>query len=114
MLEPGEESAPSHGILESDGVRVVICPPRAPNCNTFAERFVRSIKSKCPDRMIILSTGSLRHAPAEYTEHYHRERNHEGICNRPIEQRPRSTNRVGETVRRSRLAELLNYYGRAA
>jgi len=102
------------GLLDSAGVRVIFCPPRAPNCNAIAERFVRSIKSECLDRMIFFGGGSLRRALAEYAMHYNRERNHQGIGNRLIEQGPRKSGRVGEVVRRPRLGGLLNYYERAA
>jgi len=33
--------------LDREGVKPVRCPVRAPNCNAFAERFVRSIKDEC-------------------------------------------------------------------
>ena len=33
--------------LESAGVKIVLCPPRVPQCNANAERFVRSIKQAC-------------------------------------------------------------------
>ena len=36
------------------GIRVVLTPERAPNANAHAERFVRSIKEECLDRMILL------------------------------------------------------------
>jgi transposase InsO family protein len=102
------------GILESAGVRVIFCPPRAPNCNAFAERFVRTIKSECLDRMIFVGAGSLRHALAEYAEHYNRERPHQGIGNRIIDPEPVSSSREGAVERRARLGGLLNFYRRAA
>lgn len=42
-------------ILASCGVKIVLCPPRVPQCNAFAERFVRSIKQECLSRLIFLS-----------------------------------------------------------
>ena len=56
--------------LEREGIQPIRCPPRAPTCNTYAERFVRSIKEKCLDRMILLGERSLRHTLREYEIHY--------------------------------------------
>jgi hypothetical protein len=53
-------------------------PFRAPNCNAHAERFVRSVKEECLDRLIPLGERHLRGALAEYLVHYHRERNIRG------------------------------------
>jgi hypothetical protein len=46
--------------LKREGVIPVRCPVRAPNCNAFAERFVRSIRDECLDRMIHFGEASLR------------------------------------------------------
>jgi transposase InsO family protein len=51
-------------------------PPRSPNLNSYAERFVRSIKESCLDRMILFGKGSLRTTVREFVAHYHTERNH--------------------------------------
>ena len=56
----------------------------SPNLNAYADRFVRSIKDECLDRMIFVGQGSLRRAVAEYMTHYHAERNHQGLENRLI------------------------------
>jgi transposase InsO family protein len=56
----------------------------SPNLNAYAERFVRSIKDECLNKMIFIGQASLRRAVAEYMEHYHRERNHQGLENRLI------------------------------
>ena len=56
--------------LDREGVKPVRCPVRAPNCNAFAERFVRSIKGECLDRMILFGEGSLRRALRAYITHY--------------------------------------------
>jgi len=56
-------------------------PVRAPNANAHAERFVRSVKTECLDRVIPLGEGFFRRALAEYVAHYHVERNHQGLGN---------------------------------
>ena len=68
-------------LLRSAGVRAIRLPPRSPNLNAFAERFVRSIKEECLNRMIILGERRLRYVIDEYVEHYHLERPHQGIGN---------------------------------
>jgi putative transposase len=52
-------------LLETSGVRVIQTPFRAPNCNAHAERFVRSVKQKCLNRLIPLGERHLRGALAE-------------------------------------------------
>jgi len=64
--------------LQGPGISVVLTPARAPNANAYAERFVRSIKEECLDRLIPMGEGHFRRAVAEYVEHYHAERNHQG------------------------------------
>jgi transposase InsO family protein len=53
-------------------------PPRSPNLNAQAERFVRTIKESCLYRMILFGECSLRRAIHEFIVHYHLERNHQG------------------------------------
>jgi putative transposase len=95
------------------GIRVALIHERAPNANAYAERFVRSIKEECLDRLIPIGEPHFRRAVAEYVEHYHGERNHQGLDNRLIMGPPvvQMTSRVR---RRPRLGGLLNFYERAA
>ena len=72
-------SAAFRKMIGGSGTAVIRLPPRSPNLNAFAERFVRSIKEECLDRMIFVGQGSLRRAVAEYVAHYHGERNHQGM-----------------------------------
>ena len=95
------------------GIRVVLTPERAPNANAHAERFVRSIKEECLDRMIPLGERHFRRATTEFVEHYHLERNHQGLDNRLITGTP-VADAARRVRRRSRLGGLLNYYERAA
>jgi transposase InsO family protein len=76
-------SAAVRHLLETSGVRVVRTPFRAPNCNAHAERFVRSIREECLDRLIPLGERHFRRTLAEF--HYHRERNHQGLSNELID-----------------------------
>ena len=71
-------------LIRDGGTKVIRLPPRSPNLNAYAERFVRSIKDECLDRMIFVGQASLRRAVAEYMNHYHAERNHQGLENRLI------------------------------
>jgi transposase InsO family protein len=82
--------------LRDAGIRVVLIPERAPNANAYAERFVRSIKEECLDRLIPIGERHFRRAVVEYVEHYHGERNHQGLDNRPISGPPviKMTSRV--------------------
>jgi putative transposase len=68
-------------ILASVGVTSVKLPPRSPNLNAYAERFVRSIKESCLDRLILFGEKSLRRAIRDFILHYHEERNHQGKGN---------------------------------
>ena len=71
-------------MLAETGVASVKIPPRSPNLNAHAERFVRSIKESCLARVILFGEASVRKATAEFVAHYHRERNHQGLENRLI------------------------------
>lgn len=100
-------------ILKATGMNVIRLPSRSPNLNAYAERFVRSIKSECLAKVIPLGERHLRHLVTEYVEHYHLERNHQGLDNRLIEPLPGNTNgRVGVVRRSQRLGGVLNYYWR--
>ena len=100
--------------LRSAGVETVKLPPRSPNLNANTERFIRSIKSECLAQIIPFGERHLRNAVAEYTEHYHTERNHQGLGNQLI-LKPRDGVSVSGNVKcRERLGGLLQYYYRRA
>jgi transposase InsO family protein len=101
-------------ILKSSGVEIVKLPARSPNLNAYAERFVRSIKSECLSQIIPLGERHLRQAVKEYTEHYHLERNHQGLDNRLIENQQVVVDMNSAVARHERLGGVLNYYERRA
>jgi putative transposase len=98
--------------LEEVGIRVVQTPYRTPNANAYAERFVRSMKEECLDRIIPIGEDHVRRAVTAFVAHYHRERNHQGLENALIEGAPIIG--AGSVHRQSRLGGLLNFYTRAA
>ena len=71
-------------LLKESGIDTVLTPYRAPNCNAYAERFVRSIKEECLNRMVMFGEGSLHRAIREFLQHYHLERPHQGLSNEVI------------------------------
>jgi transposase InsO family protein len=107
-------TAEFRSLLESIGVTSVKLPPQSPNLNAYAERFVRSIKESCLERLILFGETSLRAAMREFLVHYHRERHHQGLGNRLIIPEASGVITHGTVHRRQRLGGMLNYYYRAA
>jgi putative transposase len=102
-------------MLATGNVKCLALPPRSPNLNAFAERWVRSVKQECLSRMILFGEGSLRRALTEFVEYYHAERNHQGKGNLLLFPSIKISKRAfGSTLKRQRLGGLLNYYSRAS
>ena len=101
-------------ILEQAGVEAVRLPARSPNLNPNLERFMRSVKEECLERMVLFGERSLQTAVANFLSHYHEERNHQGLGNRLIEPGEEVGRAAGEVVCRERLGGILRYYCRKA
>ena len=101
-------------LLSEAGVASVKLPPRSPNLNAHAERFVRTIKESCLERMILFGESAVRKETAEFMSHYHSERNHQGLENALICPEPEHAGHAAKLHRRERLGGLLNYYYRKA
>ena len=99
-------------FLVRDGIEIIRLPPRSPNLNAFAERFVRSIKAECLNRMSMIFFGpaSLRHAVEDFMAHYHTERNHQGLGNRLLQPVSGTPLPFRAVQRRERLGGMLSYY----
>ena len=99
-------------IIESGGVEPLQLPPRSPNLNAYAERWVKSVKDECLSKLIFFGEASLRHALRNYLAHYHSERNHQGKDN--VVLFPTLTTNAytadGPVACRERLGGLLKYY----
>jgi transposase InsO family protein len=96
--------------LRRESIEPVLCPPRAPNCNAYAERLVHSVKEECLARIIPIELESVRRAVSEFLVHYHAERNHQGLENRLIEPPSCLGTRNRSVRRRKRLGGMLSYY----
>jgi transposase InsO family protein len=68
-------------LIEKNGIDAIALPPRSPNLNCIAERWVRTVKSEVLSRVILLGESSLRRVLSEFQIHYHQERNHQGKGN---------------------------------
>jgi hypothetical protein len=100
--------------LREAGVKPVRLPPQSPNLNAHIERFWRSLKEECLERMIFFGEHMLRRAVHEFLAHYHTERNHQGLANRLIEPGREVARIAGKVECREHLGGLLKYYYRDA
>ena len=66
-------------VFAAAGVEVLTIPPRAPQANAFAERWVRTVRHECLDWMLIWSRRHLEQVLTVYVEHYNTARPHRGI-----------------------------------
>ncbi len=63
-------------------IAVLRSPPRAPRANTYAERWISTVRRECLDRLLIFSEGKLRSVVAEYETHYNEHRPHRALAQR--------------------------------
>ena len=70
-------------VWQGEGASVLRSPVRAPNANAVAERWVRTVRSECTDRLLIVNEGHLRRVLNRYVRHYNDHRPHRGLALRP-------------------------------
>jgi transposase InsO family protein len=102
-------------LVKAAGLTLIKLPPRSPNLNAYAERWVRSVKEEVLSRLILFGEDALRKVLNEYGTHYHQERNHQGKGNEllvPLASKGISASNLIRS--RERLGGLLKYYSRAA
>jgi transposase InsO family protein len=106
-------------VFASIGIRTLPIAPQAPRMNAYAERFVRTVRAECIDRMLIAGEQHLRVILSEYIDHYNTGRSHQGEG-----MSLRAPGDVPDVIavpvlasriqRRARLAGLINEYRQAA
>lgn len=97
----------------SEGIETVHTPIRAPRANAYAERWVRSVREECLDRLIILNTAHLKYVLHEYESFFNTARPHQGIGQK-IPDPPSESSSSGMVKRRDLLGGVLHDYYRAA
>jgi hypothetical protein len=100
-------------MLQSGGVQPILLPPRSPNLNAFAERWIRSTKHECLSKLVLFGEASLRRTLTEFLRHYHFERNHQGKENMLLFPAPSPSLPKGAVTCQARLGGLLKFYQRA-
>jgi putative transposase len=101
-------------IIASGRVEPLAVRAQSPNLNSYAERWVRSVKEECLSKVILLGERSLRRALNEFVEHYHAERSHQEKGNVLLFPRDTDVHRKGLVQCRERLGGLLRYYHQEA
>jgi transposase InsO family protein len=100
-------------LLEDAGTKVIRLPVRSPDLNGYAERWIRSLRQECLDRIIILNEAHLRWVLGEYVRYYNKRRPHQSLQHLPPEA-PDAYPCEGKIVARPVLGGLIHDYYRLA
>jgi transposase InsO family protein len=102
-------------VFAGNGTRVIKTPVRSPRANSFAERFVGTLRRECLDHVLILGERHLREVLAEYARHYNGHRPHQGLQQEPPLRQPGHAVDITTRIERRRVVGgLISEYRRAA
>ena len=102
-------------VLAGNGVQVIKTPVRSPRANSFAERYVGTLRRECLDHLLIQGERHLRRVLAEYARHYNEHRPHQSREQRPPLHEPgQPVDVTARITRRQVVHGLINEYHRAA
>jgi hypothetical protein len=102
-------------VFVGNGARVIKTPVRSPRANSFAERYVGTLRRECLDHLLIYGEGHLRRVLAEYTRHYNEHRPHQSREQRPPLHEPgQAVDMTARITHRQVVHGLISEYRRAA
>ena len=102
-------------VLAGTGVRIIKTPVRSPRANSFAERYVGTLRRECLHHLLIYGEGHLRRILAEYTRHYNEHRPHQSREQRPPMHKPgQAVDMTTQITYRQVVHGLISEYRRAA
>jgi putative transposase len=98
-------------VFRTEGIKVIRTPVQAPNANAYAERWVRTVRADCLDRILILGRRHLEHVLRVYHRHYNEHRPHRALGLVPPNGRsPTQCDALEQLRRRDLLGGLIHEY----
>jgi putative transposase len=102
-------------VFAGDGVRIIKSPVRSPRANSYAERYVGTLRRECLDHLLIHGERHLQKILAEYERHYNDHRPHQAREQRPPLYQPGEAPDPATRIKRQQTVQgLINEYRRAA
>jgi len=102
-------------VLAGNGMRIIKAPVRSPRANSFAERYVGTLRRECLDHLLIYGERHLSRTLTEYVLHYNEHRPHQSREQRPPLHEPGQPVDVTARIKRRQVVHgLINEYRRAA
>ena len=112
----GQFAASFDAVLADVGLQVVRIPPRCPQANAIAERWIGTVHRELLNRILIPNRRHLEHVLAEYTTHFNQHRTHRALqYTAPLRPAPPPSSQPDLRIRRhDRLGGLIHEYNQVA